>query len=78
MFSKVRIVDRERLEQFARTWKNHHPLMPEQMAFAGREVDVGAVSAYHGGDLLYVFGGIPGFWHEELLEPIPPKQIIRP
>jgi len=48
------------------------------MAFAGREGFVGEISAYHGGDLLYVLGGIPGFWHEELLEPVPAKAIIRP
>ena len=78
MFSKVRIVDRGRLEEFARTWKYHHPLTPEQMAFAGHEVYVGEVSAYHGGDLLYVLGGIPGFWHEQLLEPVPPKELVRP
>jgi hypothetical protein len=77
MFSKVRIVGRERLEEFARTWKNHHPLTPEQMTFAGREVYVGEISVYHGGDLLYVFGGVPGFWHEQFLEPIPRRELIR-
>ena len=77
-FSKVRIVDRERLEEFARTWKNHHPLFPEQWEFAGGEVYVGEISVYHGADLLYVFEGIPGYWHEKLLELIPPKEIVPP
>lgn len=67
----MRIVDRGRLEEFARTWKYHHPLAPEQMAFAGSEVVVGKVGMYHGGDQLYEFPGIPGYWHEELLEAVP-------
>src|SRR4030095_9833128 len=49
VFTRVRIVDRGRLEEFARTWKYHHPLAPEQMAFAGSEVIVGKVGMYHGG-----------------------------
>jgi hypothetical protein len=34
VFSKVRIDDREHLEQFARTWKKRRSLTPEQMALA--------------------------------------------
>ena len=78
VFTRVRIVDRARLEQFARSWKYHHPLTPEQMAFAGAEATIGEIGTYHGGDLLYVFPGIPGYWHEELLELVPPKQLIVP
>jgi hypothetical protein len=48
------------------------------MAFADAEVTVGEIGAYHGGDVLYAFAGVPGYWHEELLELVPPKEIIRP
>ena len=65
--STVRIVDRQRLEDFARDWKLHNPLKPEQLGFAGLEARVTTVSFYHGGDELYRLEGIPGTWHEENL-----------
>jgi hypothetical protein len=32
--SMIRSVNSEQLAEFARTWKFHHPLQPEQMKFA--------------------------------------------
>ena len=66
----VRIVPRDRLEEFARTWRFHHPLTPEQLGYGGRVAAVKSVSFYHGGDVLYELGNVPGFWHEQLLEPV--------
>lgn len=69
--TKVRIIDRDRLAAFAKTWKYHHPLKRTQMTFAGRTAVVVDVSFYHGGDELYELKGIPGIWHGECLEPVP-------
>jgi hypothetical protein len=65
--STVRIADREFLEEFARTWKYHHKLRPEQLAYHGRIVRVTHASVYHGGDELYELERIPGIWHEQCL-----------
>jgi hypothetical protein len=65
--SKVCIVDALRLEEFQRTWKYHHKLNAEQMAYAGKVAEVAKVSFYHGGDVLYELLGIPGIWHEQCL-----------
>ena len=65
--SRVRIRSREQLEEFQRTWKYHHPLLDEQLAFAGRDATVRYVSSYHGGDLLHELDEIPGTWHEQCL-----------
>jgi hypothetical protein len=65
--SRIRIAPRERLEQFQRTWKYHHPLSGEQILFAGHEATVRDVSYYHGGDVLHVLHEMPGTWHEECL-----------
>ncbi|MGC2661998.1 MAG: hypothetical protein WA324_28895 [Bryobacteraceae bacterium] len=48
--SKVRIVPQPALDEFARTWKYHHKLQPEQMRYAGASAIVRDVSFYHGGD----------------------------
>jgi hypothetical protein len=61
---------RSALDGFAKTWKYHDPLMPEQLAFAGREATVKSVGFYHGGDVLYVLNDVPGIWHERCLEPL--------
>ena len=65
--STVKIVDSEELEKFARSWKFHHSLRPEQMRFAGETVEVEEVGFYHGGDVLYTLRGLPGYWHEQCL-----------
>ena len=65
--SRVRIQPRERVEEFQRTWKYHHPLVTEQIRFAGQGATVRDVSYYHGGDVLYLLNDIPGTWHEECL-----------
>ncbi len=61
----VAVASRERLEEFARTWRFHHPLTAEQVSFAGRGAIVCEVSFYHGGDVLYALDGVPGIWHEQ-------------
>jgi hypothetical protein len=65
--SKVRISDALRLQEFERTWKYHHKLNPEQLAYAGTTAEVEKVSFYHGGDVLYELRSIPGIWHEQCL-----------
>ena len=71
--STVRVADIEILHSFRREWKYHHPLRDEQLAFAGQEAIVAAVSFYHGGDEMYELVGFPGLWHEQLLSPTYPK-----
>ena len=65
--SRVRIIEREKLERFAKEWKYHNPLQDEQLRFAGQITIAEAVGFYHGGDELYELKGIPGLWHEECL-----------
>jgi hypothetical protein len=69
--SRVRIADRPVLEEFLKSWSFHNPLKPEQLAFAGRVVNVAKVGFYHGGDPLYLLDGVPGVWHEQLLQERP-------
>jgi hypothetical protein len=69
--TKVCIANRAFLEHFATTWKYHHKLQPEQIAYADRMADVEKVGYYHGGDVLYWLVDIPGVWHESCL--CPPK-----
>jgi len=66
---EVRVAERAFLEDFVATWKYHHKLQLEQLAFADRVAKVEAVSFYHGGDVLYKLEGIPGLWHEQSLRP---------
>jgi len=68
--SRVRIASSPLLEEFKRTWKFHHALRDEQLAFAGEISVVVAVGFYHGGDELYTLKGIPGLWHEQCLTPV--------
>jgi len=63
----VQIISRERLEEFKRSWRYHHPLADQQLAFAGQKGIVRKVSFYHGGDVLYLLEGVPGTWHEQCL-----------
>jgi hypothetical protein len=65
--STVRILDSEALKEFARTWKYHDRLKPEQMLFGGKRAVVEGVGFYHGGDPLYKLSGLPGLWHEQCL-----------
>jgi hypothetical protein len=60
----VRVANRDSLEEFARTWKLHHPLEPQQLERAGATATVTSVGFYHGGDELYQLEGVPGTWHE--------------
>jgi hypothetical protein len=69
--SKIRIADTQRLQEFRRTWKYHHKLKPEQLAYAGQDAVVEKVGFYHGGDVLYELRGVPGLWHEQCLGPSP-------
>lgn len=65
--SRVRILDREQLERFAKEWKYHNPLQQEQLQFAGQTAVVKTVGFYHGGDELYELNNVPGIWHEQCL-----------
>ena len=72
--STIKIASREQLEEFQRTWKYHHPLLAEQLRYAGRDATVREVGFYHGGDVLYGLDEIPGTWHEQcLLRPRTPS-----
>ncbi len=66
--TRVRIVDKAKLQAFRKTWKYHHPLQEEQLRHSGESAAVREVSFYHGGDELYVLEGVPGIWHEACLE----------
>jgi hypothetical protein len=63
----VRIADRAFVENFLATWKYHHRLQAEQLAYANREPAVEKIGYDHGGDQLYNLVGIPGIWHERCL-----------
>jgi hypothetical protein len=65
--TRVQIAPQERLDEFKRSWRYHHPLTLEQLSFAGRPAVVRNVGFYHGGDVLYELEGIPGLWHEQCL-----------
>ena len=64
----VRIGALPRLQDFLQTWKLHHKLEHQQLAFAGRVAKVKKSYMYHGGYVLYELEGVPGIWHEQLLE----------
>jgi UDP-N-acetylglucosamine--N-acetylmuramyl-(pentapeptide) pyrophosphoryl-undecaprenol N-acetylglucosamine transferase len=64
----VRIVHRDVLEDFMRTWKFHNKLRPEQLEYAGDAGKIKSVGFYHGGDVLYEIENIPGIWHERCLQ----------
>jgi hypothetical protein len=59
------------LERFARDWKYHHKLLPDQMKYSGFLSTVKSVGFYHGGDPLYVLENLPGLWHECCLSAAP-------
>ena len=66
--SNVKVVSRQRLEQFKKDWKFHNPLENEQFEFADKVFGVKKTSFYHGGDALYSLAGASGIWHEQCLE----------
>ena len=43
-----------------------------QLQSAGKVATVVRASMYHGGDQLYELTGVPGIWHERLLEAVVP------
>ena len=49
------------------SWRYHHKLQPEQLAYAERGTTVEEVGFYHGGDPVYKLAGIPGLWLEQCL-----------
>ena len=63
----VRVASLADLEAFVATWKWHHPLHVEQLAFAASLATVKNVFFYHGGDELYELRDVPGIWHEACL-----------
>ena len=65
--TKVRIANREFLENFKRRWHYHHPLQSDQLDPAGAIAVVEKLGYDHGGDELYWLRGVPGIWHEECL-----------
>ena len=67
--TQVRIAGHLFLEDFMATWKYHHKLQPEQIAYAERVVRVKGVAFYHGGDPIYTMEGVPGLWLEQCLQP---------
>ena len=67
--TKVCIANRAFLEHFATTWKYHHKLQPEQLAYADTDTKVKEVAFYHGGDAIYTLEGTPGLWLEQCLRP---------
>lgn len=66
--SPVKIAPPEELEAFMRTYKYHHPLVPEQLRYAGMLTIVRTVEYYHGGDVIYTLEGTERFaWLEPCL-----------
>jgi hypothetical protein len=66
--STARTVAAERLREFKATWKYHHPLSDDQIAYGGWTAVVTSIGYYHGGDVIYELDGLPGIWHECCLE----------
>lgn len=67
----MRIKTRAVLESFKKEWRHHNLLADAQLACAGKEGKVIAVSFYHGGDVLYTIEAMPGLWHEQCVESAP-------
>jgi diadenosine tetraphosphatase ApaH/serine/threonine PP2A family protein phosphatase len=68
--TKVKIASRGALEEFAKTWRYHHPLHEDQLEFHDVEAVVDDVYFYHGGDELYKLSQVPGLWHEQCLKDV--------
>lgn len=68
--TSVRIRSREQLDEISRR-ANHQPrIEPQQLAFAGQIAMVKWSGLYHGGGYVYQLDGVPGYWHERVLEPV--------
>jgi hypothetical protein len=66
--SPVKIAPLQELEEFMRTYKYHHALVPEQLRYAGLSTIVRSVAYYHGGDVIYTLDGTERFaWLEPCL-----------
>jgi len=65
--STVRVQSLDALDAFRSSWKFHHPLTDEQLAFADQSAMVATIGYYHGGDVLYTLKDLPGIWHEQCL-----------
>jgi hypothetical protein len=65
--ASVRIQSLDALRAFRESWKFHHPLAEEQLAYADCPATVASVGYYHGGDVLYALRDVPGIWHEGCL-----------
>jgi hypothetical protein len=63
----VRIANAQALREFRNSWKLHHPLTEEQLAFADHQATIKSVGFYHGGDVIYELTEAPGTWHEVCL-----------
>jgi hypothetical protein len=68
--SSVRIRSREQLEDLARSRKNQVKIDSNQLAFAGQIAMVKWSGLFHGGGYVYQLDGVPGYWHELVLEPV--------
>jgi hypothetical protein len=72
--SPVKIAPFETLEEFMRTYKYHHALVPEQLRYAGMLTIVRTVEYYHGGDVIYTLEGTERFaWLEPCLRDAAPR-----
>lgn len=67
--TEVLIANQGFLEDFVASWKYHHKLQPEQLAYANRVAKVKEVAFYHAGDPMYTLESIPGLWLEQCLNP---------
>jgi len=68
--TSVRILAVDELNAFAKSWRYHHPLTPDQLQFAGATTQITKVGFYHGDDELYELRDVPGIWHEACLSAV--------
>jgi len=68
--SSVRIRSREQLEAISRRPKSQIKIDAKQLAFAGQIAMVKWSGLFHGGGFVYQLDGVPGYWHEMVLEPV--------
>jgi hypothetical protein len=68
--SSVRIRSREQLEDLARRVKHQVKIDFNQLAFAGQIAMVKWSGLHGAGGYVYQLDGVPGYWHEIVLEPV--------
>jgi hypothetical protein len=68
--SSVRICSLARLQEFLQTGRYRRKIEPQQFAFAGQIAMVKWSGLYEGGGFVYQLDGVPGLWHEQLLESV--------